>query len=173
MTGKEIQKLILSWFDEHYPTWMEDWIEPGFDSYIDLPLEIKMVPAFLMLEHDMINGGWAQALWNSFGNWRELIEIARAGYKLIGGASEQLSALNEFYVLCESNETECEEAIAREDGTLKSFGEFTKRSYLASGNKWEMALWPGTSAYWKRLDWLEKNESHIRITLGRLTPTDQ
>jgi len=160
--GEELQSLVSVWFDEHYPEWKLDWLEGEFEAYASLSIEIKMIPAFKFLEHNIINGGWAQFLWNGFGSWRQLIETAREGYVLIGGASKQLMALDELYTICERNEVECEEMLETEDGSMVNFGNFTSRSYNAAGNDWEKLLWPGTDIYWRRLSWLGEHESRIR-----------
>jgi len=171
--GEQVQKLILNWLNEHYPTWQADWMEAKFDKYSRLPIEIKMTSAFYMLESNMINGGWAQVLWNCYGSWRQLIETAREGYELVGGAEEQLKALDQLYFHCNCNEQECELAISSEDGSMENFGRFTERSYVADGNRWEVLLWSGTNVYWKRLAWLEKNESRIKRLLDVSAPFDQ
>ena len=60
-----------------------------------------MISAFGEIEYNLSNGGWAQLLWNCFGCWRDIINIARDGYLLIG-APEQSAALTTLWTLCET-----------------------------------------------------------------------
>ncbi|MFK7803317.1 MAG: hypothetical protein AB8G95_16905 [Anaerolineae bacterium] len=170
--GEKTEKQVVNWLDEHYPYWRIDWMESGSKSVTDLPFEFKMISAFRVLEHNMINGGRAQFLWNCFGNWRHLIEIAREGYKLLDGATEQLKALDSLATYCERNEKICEQAIQAEDGSLENFKQFMKHSHSKNDDKWEMLLWSGTDVYWKRLKWLALNKVRIIELLEQSEPTD-
>ena len=171
--GEKTEKQVVNWLDAHYPDWRADWMTPGSRSVTALPFEIKIVSAFRVLEHNMINGGRAQFLWNCFGNWRHLIEIAREGYGLFDGTSEQLNALDLLTAYCERDEKRCEIAIQNEDGSLESFNAFIKNSLSNlsdNDDKWEMLLWSGGDAYWKRLKWLALNRSRIIELLEQTTP---
>lgn len=166
MTGEQIQDMIYDWLNEHYPEGPL-WIEPEFDAYENVPIEIKMVSAFDALEYNISNGGWSQVLWNCYGTWRKLIDIAREGYTLID-AQEQTQALDALYALCERDEKECETGLATEDGSMESFTEFTSRSCVVDGDDWEELFWSDSGVYEKRLAWLQANESRVRKALGRI-----
>jgi hypothetical protein len=122
-----------------------------------------MVPAFVAIEYNIVNGRWAQFLWNCFDEWREIIDVARDGYLLIG-APEQSAALTELWTLCERDERECREAL---EGPAWSFAEFTSRSYAAPSNGWEH-LFCDEAVHEKRLTWLEANEARVRKAMGMI-----
>jgi hypothetical protein len=169
--GKRIQQLIYDWLDRKYPdgpTWYGR-------SATELPaLEIKMIPAFDSVEYNLSNGGWAQFLWNCFGCWRGIINVAREGYLLIG-APEQSAALTTLWALCERDERECAEIQKRAEaefdeerhGSPPFFAEFTARSYSAPPNDWE-PLFHDRDVYDRRLAWLAANEARVRKALGVL-----
>jgi hypothetical protein len=120
-----------------------------------------MIPAFGAIEYNISNGGWAQFLWNCFDKWREVINVARDGYLLIG-APEQSAALDALWTLCERDERECREAIEQPTWL---FGEFTSRSYSAPFYSWEDLLC-GDDIYEKRLAWLAANNARVRRAMG-------
>ena len=170
--GKRIQQLIYDWLDRNYPdgpTWY------GRSATESPSLEIKMIPAFDRIEYNLSNGGWAQFLWNCFGYWRDVINIARDGYLLIG-APEQSVALTTLWTLCERDERECGEMHDRAmaewakkgpDAWSSIFAKFTSRSYSAPSNDWE-PLFYGDDVYEKRLAWLAANEARVRKAIGML-----
>lgn len=128
-----------------------------------------MIPAFGAVEYNISNGGWAQFLWNCFPYWRAIIADAKEGYLLIG-APEQSAALDILYGLCERDEKECAETIAKSmkdrlDRWGSYFSGFTSRSYLATGNEWEELFWDD-ALYEKRLAWLAANEARVQAALG-------
>ena len=78
--GERVEQLICDWLYiklSRRPTWY------GRPASKAPPLEIKMIPAFGEIEYNLGNGGWAQFLWNCFRRWREIIDVAKAGYLLI------------------------------------------------------------------------------------------
>jgi hypothetical protein len=170
--GEHVQQLIYDWLERNYPdepTWF------GRSATEAPALEIKMIPAFGKIEYNLSNGGWAQFLWNCFGYWRDVINVARDGYLLIG-APEQSAALTTLWTLCERDERECGEmhnqAMAEfekkgSDAWSAIFGKFTSRSYSAPSNDWEDLFW-GDSLYKKRLAWLAANEARVRKALEML-----
>ena len=166
MTGEQLQGLIFSWLAERYPSG-PDWQNPHFDAYANLPIEIKMIPAFDEIEYNIANGGWAQLLWNCHGCWRQLLDIAREGYKLIG-ASAQAAAIDELYTLCERDDAECRAAILADESSLENFAEFTGRNDVANDPVWERLFWAESGISKKRFEWLEKNEARVRKAVGRL-----
>jgi hypothetical protein len=168
--GERIHQLICDWLDRNCPDGPTWYGRPATGSPA---LEIKMIPAFGEIEYNLSNGGWAQFLWNCFGCWRDIINIARDGYLLIG-APEQSAALTTLWALCERDERECGEMHNRAMAELEKkgpdawssiFGEFTSRSYSAPSNDWEELFW-GDSLYEKRLAWLAANEARVRKVLG-------
>ena len=170
MPGK-VEHIIRDRFDQHYPDRSNLWIEDSFDAFATLPLELKMVPAFNFLEHNLIKGGWAQFLWNGFGSWEELIKIARQGYDLIGVDPSVLDALDTLSQLCERNAAECAQELAAEDWRFARFIESMANKEHDIETGWEMLLWSGTPAYWKRLTWLDQNEELILQLLERHMPS--
>jgi hypothetical protein len=170
--GERIQQLIYDWLERHCPDGPTWYGRPTTEAPA---LEIKMIPAFGEIEYNLSNGGWAQFLWNCFGCWRDIINIARDGYLLIG-APEQSAALTTLWNLCERDERECgemhERAMAEfekrgSDAWSSVFGKFTSRSYLATSDDWEL-LFYGDALYEKRLAWLAANEARVRKALGVL-----
>jgi hypothetical protein len=168
--GKRVERLIIDWLGGNYPNGPTWYDRPATDWP---PIEIVMIPAFDDIEYNLGNGGWAQYLWNCFGYWRQIIDVAKQGYLLIG-APEQSAALETLRTLCERDERECAEVLERSereyDGSEEGppyFAEFTKRSYSAQRNDWE-PLFYGDEIYAKRLAWLAANEARIRKAVGRL-----
>lgn len=107
--GERIQQLICDWIERNYPDGPSWYGRPATKAP---PLEIKMIPALGAIEYNLGNGGWAQFLWNCFDDWREIINVAREGYLLIG-APEQSAALSTLWTLCERDERECREALGQ------------------------------------------------------------
>jgi hypothetical protein len=170
--GERVERLISGWLERNYPDGPTWYGRPAVEGP---PLEIKMIPAFGAIEYNLSNGGWAQFLWNCFGEWREVINVAREGYLLIG-APEQSAALDTLRTLCERDEHECGEMHKRAmaewkkngpDAWSSIFGEFTSRSYSAPSNDWEDLFWD-KGLYEKRLAWLTANEDRILKALGML-----
>src|SRR5882672_10283708 len=167
--GERIQQLISDWLERNYPDGPTWYGRPATESP---SLEIKMIPAFGEIEYNLGNGGWAQFLWNCFDCWREIINVAREGYLLIG-APEQSAALTTLWTLCERDERECGETHKRAmaeweknpDAWSSIFAEFTSRSYSAPSGDWEDLFWDD-GLYEKRLAWLAANEARVRRALG-------
>jgi hypothetical protein len=164
MRGAEIEATIYAWLNATYPagpTWFDEEELPKDAP----PLEVRMLCACNLIEYNIGNGGWSQFLWNCFDRWRTLINTAQEGYSLIG-AKEQADALNILRELCERDEQACLAARRREDGSMETFVEYTRRSYLNRANEWEELFWG--DIYERRLVWLEANESRVRAIIGRV-----
>ena len=167
--GERIQQLIYDWLERHYPDGPTWYGRPATETPV---LEIKMIPAFGEIEYNLSNGGWAQYLWNCFDCWRDIINIARDGYLLIG-APEQSAALTTLWTLCERDERECGEMYKRAmaewekspDAWSPIFAGFTSRSYSAPSDDWQKLFWD-KGLYKKRLAWLAANEACVRKALG-------
>ena len=168
--GEPIERMISHWLERNYPNGPTWYGRPAAEGP---PLEIKMIPAFVDIEYNISNGGWAQFLWNCFADWREVINVAREGYLLIG-APEQSAALTELWTLCERDERECGEMHERAnakfetkgtDGRSDVFGKFTRRSYLAPSFDWEDVLCDD-ALHEKRSAWLAANEARLRAAMG-------
>ncbi len=168
--GEPIERMIGDWLELNYPNGPTWYGRPATEGP---PLEIKMIPAFVDIEYNISNGGWAQFLWNCFPHWREIINIAREGYLLIG-TSEQSAALSELWTLCERDERECGDMRERAnaefeangpDGWSDIFGKFTSRGYSAPAPDWERLFWDG-ALYEKRSAWLAANEARLRAAMG-------
>ncbi len=173
MPGK-VEKIVVDWLNIHNPGWRGGmWTEAEFEAYESLPVEIKMVPAFKFLEHNMINGGWAQFFWNGFDYWRLLIEIASEGYQVIGAKPEVFGALDKLFELCEANEAGCEKELDSDDWDFSKFIASMHKKYGIEGTRFEMLLWSGTDMYWKRLSWLDQNEDLVQRLLSESIPNKQ
>ena len=168
--GEHVERLISDWLERNYPEGPTWYRRPAAEAP---PLEIRMIPAFGAIEYNLSNGGWAQFLWNCFGEWRDIINDARDGYLLIG-APEQSTALDALRALCERDERECGEMHERAMAEWKKkgpdawsaiFAKFTSRSYSAPASDWEELLY-GDGIYEKRLTWLAANEARVHKALG-------
>jgi Domain of unknown function (DUF4375) len=164
MTGAQIEELIYDWLKREYPEG-PTWFDERLGNMTLPPLEARMLYAFNVIEYNISNGGWSQFLWNCFDQWRPLLETAQAGYELIG-ADEQAQALSKLRALCEQDEQECLASLQREDGSMDTFADFTRRSYVSQENEWEQLFWG--DIYDKRLAWLNANEHRIRAMVGRI-----
>lgn len=164
MTTAPIEELIYEWLNTQYPDGPV-WFDEEMTTDRLPPLETRMLQAFNVIEYNISNGGWSQFLWNCLPNWRSILNTAQEGYQLIG-ATEQARALDTLRSLCEQDEPECLSAIEREDGSMETFAEFTRRSYGNSDNDWEALFWG--DIYEKRAAWLNANEGRIRSLIGRI-----
>jgi hypothetical protein len=169
--GERVQKMIYEWLGRNYPDGPSWYDRPA--NRTAPALEIRMIAAFDDIEYNLSNGGWAQFLWNCFAYWRQIIDVGKEGYRLIG-APEQSAALETLRALCERDERECGETIERsvrdDDGTVDGppyFAEFTARSYSAPRNDWE-PLFYDKGIYEKRLAWLAVHEGRVRKAIGML-----
>lgn len=155
--GERVERMISDWLERNYPdgrTW--------YDRAQQIPpIEIRMIPAFVAVEYNISNGGWAQFLWSCFPHWRATIADAREGY-LLTGAPEQAAALDILYGLCERDEKECRDMIEQPTWL---FAEFTSRSYMVRGNDWEELFWDD-ALYEKCLAWLAAHEARVRAAMG-------
>lgn len=163
MTGEQLQDLVTEFLDRRYPNgW--SWLDSEFDCFGDAPLQLKMIPAFSALEYNISNGGWAQFLWNCWGCWPQLLEIAQPGYCLIG-AHDQARAVDDLRRLCERDDKECEVAMiksVKENNFKKHFESFTSRVITEPGNDWQRHFFHDSGAYETRLRWLESNEELVK-----------
>jgi hypothetical protein len=160
--GDSVERMIEDWLERNYPrgpTWYDRAKEGTLPA-----IEIRMIPAFVAVEYNISNGGWAQFLWNCFPHWRAIIADAKEGYLLVG-TPELSVALDSLHALCERDESECRAAQKQMEAGVWLFGEFTSRSYMASSNGWEHLFWDD-ALYEKRLAWLSANEARVRKALG-------
>ena len=86
-------------------------------------------PVTQAIESQIANGGLAQLLWNSFPNWRELIDDGIRAYEWLE-LPEHAEALREFRQILEKAEATCRPYIKRAMAT-QNFDEF--RKWLAAG----------------------------------------
>jgi hypothetical protein len=163
MTGEQLQDLITEFLDRRYPDgW--SWLDSEFDCFGEAPLQLKMIPAFNALEYNISNGGWAQFLWNCWGCWPQLLDIAQPGYRLIG-ADQQASAIDDLRRLCERDDDECRAAMVdsvKENNFKHCFQSFTRRIITEPGTDWQNLFFPDSGVYETRLKWLEDNEALVR-----------
>ena len=164
MSAAPIEEVIYDWLKTNYPGG-PIWFDEDVPVEQLPPLETRMLFAFNVIEYNISNGGWSQFLWNCLYNWRALLDTAQQGYTLIG-AVDQARALDAMRTLCEQDEQACIAAMEREDGSMDTFAEFTRRSYSSNDNNWECLFWG--EIYEIRQTWLNANEGHIRSLLGRL-----
>jgi hypothetical protein len=170
--GEIVEQLVMQWLNQFDPNWEEDLIMPGLDYLNRLPLEIKMVPVFREIEHNMIKGGWPQFLWNCFGNWREFIAIGKQGSLLFAEelTPTTLATFNQLYRLCELVESDCEHALLAEgyNDNYSAFATFVAQCDMTYGSHLEYNLWPGSSLYWKRITWLNEHADDTRKLIDNL-----
>lgn len=170
LKGEEIETLILTWLRKYDPDWEERLLDPGLDYFYELPLEIRMVPAFRKLERNLINGGWPQFLWNCLGNWRAFIDVAKQGHQLIGVSSSSLTEeLDQLHRLCEIAEDECRHAHSIASEAV--FGAFVEKFSNIDNTFSGMDLWSGSDSYWKRIKWFKTHEAEIHQLLKHLPHT--
>ena len=162
MTGEQVEALITESLDERYPDgW--SWLDSEFDCFGDAPLQLKMIPAFNAVEYNISNGGWVQFLWNCWGCWPQVLDIAQPGYRLIG-AHDQASAIDDLRRICERDDRVCEAAMiasVKENNFKQHFESFTSRVITEPGNDWQALFFDDSGAYEKRLRWLEVNEKLV------------
>lgn len=162
MTGEEVEASIIAYLRDQYPEGPR-WQDPQFDCLEGEPLILKMIPAFERIEYNLDNGGWAQLLWNCFGTWRRLLEIAAEGYELIG-AKAQRDALKPLYKVLSKDEGECARflQLAADKEGAETFAEYTRRSYAVPGYDWENVFYYDSGINELRLAWLEEHAAEIQ-----------
>ena len=171
MTGNEVEARIWEWLQHTFPN-DKGWQDPQFHCYRDVPLEIALVDAHAALEYNINNGGWSQVLWNCFGCWRQLLDLAGQGYTLIG-ASAQAEELKALYRLCERDEADClrfmQRAAKKKD--FSYFSKFTSRSY--GGSEWdgEDLFFYGSGVGEMRRAWLAEHQEKILASLEAASQT--
>ncbi|SER25007.1 protein of unknown function [Solimonas aquatica] len=163
MTTAPVEELIYEWLNARYPNGPV-WFDEDMPADRLPPLETRMLYAFNVIEYNISNGGWSQFLWNCLPNWRSILETAQKGYRLIG-ANEQADTLETLRSLCEQDESECLAAIERNDGSMNTFAEFTRRSYRNTYSDWQSLFWG--DIYERRTAWLNENEERLRSLIGR------
>jgi hypothetical protein len=157
MRGIDVQERIYEWLSERYPEG-PDWAQPGFHCFRACPLSIRMVPAIDSLESEVSNGAWGQLLWNTFPNWRELLETAIAGYELIG-ADSHAGAARQLTAKLEAHESDCalaQAAVADDESFNRAFGKFTSPGYVDVEFSAQVTI-ANSDSDTKRLAWLEAN----------------
>ena len=164
MQVEHLEKQIWKWFDANYPlrSMIGSWQDAEFHCYRDAPLVLRMFPVFETLEYNISNGGWRQVLWNCFGCWRTLLDVAQEGYVLIK-ADIFAEAVDDLRVLCMQEENECEHLLSQEEW---HFGEYTGRC-LKDQTYCEEVFW-GVNEY-STIEtpdeicrrWLHKNKKEV------------
>jgi hypothetical protein len=160
MTSDSLQDRIYGWLAVHHPDGPE-WNKEGFHCFKECHPIIRSIVSMDALEGEISNGAWGQLLWNTFPNWRVVLEQAEAGYSGMP-APEQLQAIPLLHAKLSEYEKGCGAAMRRAaSGSFeKEFGGFTSIGYSDSKFKPQLTFMdPNLSAL--REQWLERNRAEI------------
>ncbi len=137
------------------------WQDRDFHCFESEPIELKMMAAFSVLEYNMSNGGWAQVLWNCFGTWSRLLDIACDGY-LVTQCIAQAEALPLVQARLAEHESDCAKFMSRSHSSKNvSFAEFTSRSF-GQHTDWEHLFYLDGPHVHQRYAWLEQEEQLVQ-----------
>ena len=165
MTSTALQEQIYDWLAAHYPAGPE-WTEEGFHCFRECHPIVRALMAMDALEGEISNGAWGQLLWNTFPNWRVVLELARDGYASMP-APEQLNAIPLLHAKLAEYEKGCRAAMQRAvaGNFEKEFAGFTSIGYSDSKFKPQIAfLDPNLGA--ARNQWLERNRAEVLKALA-------
>ncbi|WP_075111691.1 DMP19 family protein [Noviherbaspirillum massiliense] len=125
---------------------------------------MRYIVAFDSVEEEITNGGWAQLLWNTYPNWRELLEIAREGYAYFGD-DHRASTIAKLSKVFGEHENDCAKYMQKcidEESFNKNFAEFTYRGYGSKPLYGEEIFFSDGP----RLTWLVEKRRVIEAVIG-------
>lgn len=169
-SGEAVREMVMHWLRRACPDGPQ-WDDPSFDALATVPLELRFVHIHDVVEGEIGNGGWAQLLWNCGPHWRTLVDVAEAGYRLIG-ATAYAEAIGPLRRCCAHCEDDCRVSRARAEAERNwliegypMFGAFLDRARAYDAGRWERVFYD-EDAYKARLIWLARNEGRIRSLIG-------
>jgi len=80
--GIRVVEEVEQWFGRKYPN--ADWRSRKFDCFSNVPTALRMFPMMGHLEAEIVNGGLAQFLWNTFFHWERVLSECEQAYQTIG-----------------------------------------------------------------------------------------
>lgn len=165
MNTSSLQEQIYAWLASHYPEGPQ-WNVDGFHCFKDCHPIVRSLVAMDAVEGEISNGAWGQLLWNTFPNWRAVIDLAKEGY-ISMGSTRQVDAIPILVAKLSEYERGCRAAMQRAaSGNFeKEFGGFTSIGYSDSKFDAQMAfLDPSLESM--RAEWLERNREAVRAAVA-------
>jgi len=165
VTSSPLQDRIYDWLAIHYPDGPR-WNQPGFHCFKDCHPIIRSLLAMDTVENEITNGAWGQLLWNTFPNWRVVLDLAKEGYASMA-AHGQLQAIPLLYAKLSEYERGCSAAMQRAaSGNFeKEFGGFTSIGYSDASFKPQIAFLDGELSS-ARARWLEANREIVLAAIA-------
>jgi hypothetical protein len=160
MNAGSLQEQVYDWLASHYPDGPQ-WDHEGFHCFKDCHSIIRSVLAMDAVEGELSNGAWGQLLWNTFPNWRVVLDLAKDGYVSMT-ADRQIDAIPRLSAKLTEYEKGCRAAMQRagKGNFEKEFGGFTSIGYSDSKFEPQLAfLDPNLGTLRER--WLERNREVI------------
>lgn len=160
MHSDSLQDLIYEWLSRRHPDGPE-WHLAKFHCFNDCHPLIRSLVAMDAVEGEIANGAWGQLLWNTFPNWRTVLELAGVGYASMGAKLQQ-EAIPKLHEKLAAHEQACREAMQRaETGSFDAeFGTFTSIGYSDVSFKAQMSFLDENLTT-SRSMWLERNRDEI------------
>ena len=160
MATEDLLEEIYNWLGANFPNGPE-WDDPKFHCFSGCHPIIRAVAAMDSVEGEISNGAWGQLLWNTFPNWRTVLELAGEGYSMMR-AEAQVNALSALTAKLAAHEIACAAAMARaESGNFDAeFGAFTSQGYSDVGFKAQSIFLDGNLEEMRR-NWLSENRAAV------------
>jgi hypothetical protein len=160
MNGEAVLERIYDWLAANYPEGPE-WDRPQFHCFRDCHPVVRAVVAMDTVEGEISNGAWGQLLWNTFPNWRDVLDLAANGYDMIG-ATTQANAIPALAEKLAAFESKCAAAMKRaETGSFETeFGNFTSTGYMDTLFT-EQTLFTNADLPQIRHEWLSANQAVV------------
>ena len=116
MTPRAIEDLVCNWFEARFPG------RPDPGCHATVPAEVRAIIFTSMVEGEISNGGLPQLLWNTFEQWRSVLDDAEMGYRLFGAMRHE-QAISDFRLLFTAFEDECRRHLEQSScGTWCGYG---------------------------------------------------
>lgn len=165
MKSSSLQDQVYDWLARHYPEGPE-WDKDGFHCFQDCAQIVRRLLAMDAVEGEISNGAWGQLLWNTFPNWRVVLDLARDGYESMG-ADGQVDAIPHLHAKLSEYESACDDARRRaEQGNFaQEFGAFTSIGYSDTSFKPQFAFLDEQLGALREA-WLSRHRQEVLNAIG-------
>jgi hypothetical protein len=100
MNAVDLEEEVFEWFQARYPG------NPDPECHVTVPAPLRAIVFTSLVEGEISNGGLPQLLWNTFRQWRAVLDDAEMGYRLFD-ATKHEEAIADFRSMFAAFEDEC------------------------------------------------------------------